>query len=165
MGELTDIYDEEGRITGRTILRGQKIGEQDYIQAAAAVVQTEGTVLVTRRHPNKTQGGMWEFPGGGSMAGEQPLDTLFRELEEETGIRADKEQVTFLKRVYFAPYHLFLYVYLVKKDVKFTDLRLQDTEIMQAKFVTPEELAKMQDIMTKMDHQIYEELSEQLFLK
>ena len=101
---------------------------------------------------------MWEFPGGGSRAGEEPLETLFRELKEETGICASKEQVAYLGRVYFAPYHLFLYVYSVRTEVTLEELQLQETEISDARFVTLQELAMQQAVMTKMDWQIYEEL-------
>lgn len=165
MGELTDLYDETGKRNGKTMYRGEKPGPDDYIQASAAIVQAGDQILVTKRHPNKTQGGMWEFPGGGSKAGEEPLETLFRELEEETGICAGKDQVTFLNRVYFAPYHLFLYVYLVRSEVTLQELHLQETEISDGKFVTLQELSKMQEVMTKMDWQIYEEVLRELFQK
>lgn len=160
--ELSDIYDSRHNRTGRTMVRGEKLGEDDYIQAAAAVVYADGYVLVTKRHPDKTQGGMWEFPGGGSRSGEESVETLYRELEEETGIRAEKDQVTFLKTVYFAPYHLFLEVYLVETNVKMKQLKLQETEVVQAMLVTPEELNMMQPMFTKLDHQIYEEVVQEL---
>lgn len=158
MAELTDIFDENGKRTGRTILRGEKLGSEDYIQASVAIVHVNGYILVTKRHPNKTQGNMWEFPGGGSQTQEEPPDTLLRELEEETGIRARSEQISELRTVYFAPYHLFVHVFLVETDVKPETLRLQPTEVIDAKFVTSKELAMMQDTMTSMSRQIYEEV-------
>lgn len=163
MAELTDIFDKNGKRTGRTILRGEKLGSEDYIQASVAIVQVKGYILVTKRHPNKTQGNMWEFPGGGSKTQEEPPATLLRELEEETGIRARSEQISELRTVYFAPYRLFVHVFLVEADVKPESLRLQPTEVIDAKFVTPKELAMMQDTMTPMNRQIYGELSGELW--
>ncbi len=52
---------------------------------AAAIVQ-EGKVLLTRRHVNAHQGGLWEFPGGKVEAGEDAVTALARELDEELGI-------------------------------------------------------------------------------
>lgn len=163
--EYGDIYDENQKRTGRRLVRGEKPKDGEYIQAAAAVVCSDGYILVTKRHPSKTQGGMWEFPGGGGQAGEEAIDTLYRELEEETGIRPYKEQVTFLKTVFFAPYHLFLQVYLVETEVKMNQLKLQESEITDAMFVTPEELAMITSVMTPMDKQVYEEAVAGLFLK
>lgn len=163
MAELTDIFDENGKRTGRTIFRGEKLGSEDYIQASVAIVQAKGSILVTKRHPDKTQGNMWEFPGGGSRSQEEPPDTLLRELEEETGIRARREQIRELRTVYFAPYHLFVHVFLVETDVKPEALSLQPTEVIDARLVTPGELAMMQNTMTPMNRQIYEELSEELW--
>ncbi len=160
--EYSDIYDSRQNRTGKTIVRGEKLSEGEYIQASVAVVKSDGHILVTRRHPDKTHGGMWEFPGGGSSAGEDAADTLYRELEEETGIRPYKEQVRFLKTVFYEPYHLFLQVYLVETEVKLTELRLQETEITQAMFVTPAELEIMLSAFTEIDQKIYKEISEEL---
>ncbi len=54
---------------------------------AGAIVDAQGRVLVTRRHDQAHQGGLWEFPGGKLEPGESPEDGLARELEEELGIR------------------------------------------------------------------------------
>jgi 8-oxo-dGTP diphosphatase len=53
---------------------------------AAALVDTDGRVLLQQRPPGKTLAGLWEFPGGKVEAGETPEAALIRELEEELGI-------------------------------------------------------------------------------
>ena len=45
-----------------------------------------GRVLVSRRHADSHQGGLWEFPGGKVEPGETVQRALHRELEEELGI-------------------------------------------------------------------------------
>ncbi len=52
---------------------------------AAAVVR-DGKVLLTRRHTDAHQGGLWEFPGGKVEPGEGVTSALARELDEELGI-------------------------------------------------------------------------------
>jgi len=54
--------------------------------AAAALVDTEGRVLLARRHDDSHQGGLWEFPGGKLEERESIADGLRRELLEELGI-------------------------------------------------------------------------------
>ena len=53
---------------------------------AAALVDSEGRVLLARRPDHAHQGGLWEFPGGKLEAGESVVDGLRRELHEELGI-------------------------------------------------------------------------------
>lgn len=155
--EIADIFDQDCRRTGRTIMRGEKAKEGEYLMAAAAIVWTNGSYLVTKRSSGKTMAGLWEFPGGGSRRGEEPMDTLLRELEEETGITASREQVTFLKRVYYEKYRLFMQVFLVEANVGTEDLKLQEEEVCEAMFVTPRELEELYGSMTDIDKQIFAE--------
>lgn len=53
---------------------------------AVGVLAVDGRFLVTRRHDNTHQGGLWEFPGGKVEAGETIGDALSREFREELGI-------------------------------------------------------------------------------
>jgi 8-oxo-dGTP diphosphatase len=57
-------------------------------QVAAALILREGQVLICQRTRYQTMPLKWEFPGGKIEHGEQPIDALRRELEEELGIDA-----------------------------------------------------------------------------
>jgi len=54
--------------------------------AAAALIDSDDRVLLTRRHPGSHQGGLWEFPGGKLEPGESVAEGLARELREELGV-------------------------------------------------------------------------------
>ena len=63
-------------------------GSDDVVRvAAAALVDPQGRVLLSRRHADAHQGGLWEFPGGKREPGESAEQALARELDEELGIR------------------------------------------------------------------------------
>ena len=53
----------------------------------AIILNAEGQVLAFRRTKPPQ---VWQMPQGGMDRGEDPRDTVFREVEEETGITRDK---------------------------------------------------------------------------
>ena len=85
--ELWDAYDREGNRLGFDLVRGEPLPEGVWHMVAEIYAVTlDGRVLVTRRHPDKIWGGLWEITGGGVVKGETPLQAAVRELREETGI-------------------------------------------------------------------------------
>ncbi len=58
---------------------------------AAALLDSEGRILLQQRPPGRAMAGLWEFPGGKVEEGELPEAALARELEEELGIGVSEE--------------------------------------------------------------------------
>ncbi|WP_085910123.1 8-oxo-dGTP diphosphatase MutT [Kiloniella majae] len=54
--------------------------------AAAALVDSDGRILLAQRPEGKSMAGLWEFPGGKVDPGETPEQALVRELKEELDI-------------------------------------------------------------------------------
>jgi 8-oxo-dGTP diphosphatase len=54
--------------------------------AAAALIDTDGRILMAQRPEGKNMAGLWEFPGGKVDDGEVPEYALMRELREELAI-------------------------------------------------------------------------------
>ncbi|MBY5993516.1 (deoxy)nucleoside triphosphate pyrophosphohydrolase [Ferrimonas balearica] len=59
------------------------------IDVVAALLMHQGQVMIARRHPNGSQGGWWEFPGGKVEADEAHATALVREIEEELRVRIE----------------------------------------------------------------------------
>jgi len=57
------------------------------VQVVAAILESDGKVLIGRRTPEQSHPLKWEFPGGKVEPGETPEQGLARELEEELAIR------------------------------------------------------------------------------
>lgn len=55
----------------------------------AALIESEGRLLICRRADGGAHGGKWEFPGGKVETGESLEAALGRELREELGIEAE----------------------------------------------------------------------------
>jgi 8-oxo-dGTP diphosphatase len=85
--------------------------------AACALVDPDGRVLIAQRPSGKPMAGLWEFPGGKIEAGEQPEQTLIRELKEELGIAVNVAclaPLTFASHAY-PDFHLLMPLYVCRR--------------------------------------------------
>jgi 8-oxo-dGTP diphosphatase len=60
--------------------------ESAVIRVVGAIVERDGAVFAARRNPDRSAGGLWEFPGGKIEPGESPEKALRRELQEELNV-------------------------------------------------------------------------------
>ena len=142
MAEYWDLYDADRNSLGRTIKRGDAFAEGEFYVCCEVWVQnSEGKLLMTQRHPDKKAGGLWEFTGGGVLAGETTKQAAVRELEEELGVTAEEIDLSLLDVYQHKNY--FMDIYVVKKDVEPATLVLQPEEVVDAKWVSHEELLHM----------------------
>lgn len=58
------------------------------LTVVAALIESDGKLLVCQRRRGSRFELMWEFPGGKVEAGEEPQAALSRELREELGVAA-----------------------------------------------------------------------------
>jgi 8-oxo-dGTP diphosphatase len=106
--------------------------------AACALIDADGRVLIAQRPEGKTMAGLWEFPGGKVEAGEQPEQSLIRELREELGITVKPEclaPLTFASHSY-PDFHLLMPLYVCRRWEGFVQAR----EKQRLKWVRPDEL-------------------------
>lgn len=57
--------------------------EMAVIEVVAAVIYKDDKFMIAQRNLKKSQGGLWEFPGGKIEAGETGEEALIREIREE----------------------------------------------------------------------------------
>ena len=85
--------------------------------AAAALVDTDGRVLLTQRPEGKSFAGCWEFPGGKIEQGETPESAIIRELMEELGVNTIESCLApagFASHAY-DDFHLILLLYICRR--------------------------------------------------
>ena len=140
--ELWDLYDSERRPLNRTHVRGEAFAEGEYYVCAEIWIRnSKGEFLITKRHPEKKSGNLWEFTGGGTLAGESTKQSAVRETMEETGIPARESELRL-----FATYrrkNYFLDLFLLQKDVDISEVVLQPGETIDAKWASEETILQM----------------------
>jgi 8-oxo-dGTP diphosphatase len=84
---------------------------------AVALVDPDNRILLAQRPEGKQLAGLWEFPGGKVEPGEQPEETLIRELREELGIEVKEpclSPLTFASHAY-PTFHLLMPLYVCRR--------------------------------------------------
>ena len=87
--EIWDVCDiNKNIIQGRTSVRGSDDMKDDefHIVVFGVVITPDKKLMVSKRHPDKMFGGVWEFNGGSAVSGETSRMAVERELLEETGL-------------------------------------------------------------------------------
>lgn len=142
--ELWDLYDQNCKPLGKTHIRGEKIPAGEYhIVVDIVSVNQKNQLLITKRHPHKKFGNQWETTGGSAVAGEKPAKAAQRELYEETGLKANENELLYcgtLVRYSSRCIHIF---YLYKGDFSAEDIVLQEGETIDFKLVNSRQLYQM----------------------
>lgn len=137
--ELWELYDEHGEPLGVVHQRGAPLLPGQYHPVTGIfTVNSKGFVLLTRRHPDKSNGGCWEVTGGCIRAGEDPLTAAKRELWEETGIRAETLLPLGRDLTILPGDPVVCWSYVLRRDMAVKQLTLQKNEVTDARWVSPD---------------------------
>jgi 8-oxo-dGTP pyrophosphatase MutT (NUDIX family) len=143
--EWWDVVDAEGTPTGATHRRGAPGWPTGrfHLIVAVCVSRGDGTVLLTQRSAAKSEFPFgWEFPGGSALAGESSREAAARELREETGIDVPPSVLVQVGR--FTEQSALLDIFVARQP-PVAHLTLQESEVMAAEWVTPEEVMRRLD--------------------
>jgi A/G-specific adenine glycosylase len=86
------------------------------VTAAVALINKNGRYLIQQRPSSGLLAGLWEFPGGKKEKNESIERCLLREMEEETGCKAEIKQFLLKVRHYYTRFRVTLHVYSVTLD-------------------------------------------------
>ena len=124
--EFFDLYSVNRQPLGRKVLRGAPIPHGEYhIVVQVMTINTNGEILL----------------GGCAVSGETSREAAVRELFEETGIRADEDELDLEWSL--TTDSMLRDFYILVKDVPLSAMRLQSIEVCAAKWVSFERLCEM----------------------
>lgn len=144
--EVLDLYNINKEKTGKIIERKEKVSikENEYVLAVQCwIINTKKEVLLTQRKLDKKYGGMWEATSGLVKSGENSIKGIKRELKEEIGIEIEDKDLKLLKTVIGEK--TIRDIYIINKDIAIEDIKFNDGEVINAKYVTIKEFEKMID--------------------
>ncbi len=141
--ELWDLYDKNRQPLFRTHQRGKKMNPgEHHIVVEVWTVNSKKEILVTLRdHCKEDYPDKWENTGGSALAGETSKQAAIRELMEETGIIALENNLILLGT--YQEESAFVDIYLLRRDILINQLKVQDGETVDARWISLEELDNM----------------------
>lgn len=162
--EIWDILNENGVATGKTTVRGNgflKPGEY-HLVVHIWIISSDGKILIQKRSPKKKlMPGEWAATGGAAISGESSFEAANRELYEELGITSTAE--TLKKILRLKRRNSLLDVWVINCNLSINQLKLQESEVSQARWVTKSELQNM--IKSGQFHNYGKEYFDKVFSK
>ncbi len=156
--EYFDVCDEQGEPTGEVVERGRAHREGIRHRTAHVWILRQRAdkteILLQKRSRNKDSfPGLYDTSSAGHVpAGDEPLRSALRELEEELGIRAEAEDLRFIgtiENVYERRFRGELFrdnehcrVYVYTRPVDSAALRLQPDEVERVDWFDLEEVRR-----------------------
>ena len=134
--EPFDIYNENKVRTGNIKIRNKDVIEaNEYaLITKAVIINSNKQILIGKRSKLKNSNpGLWEINGGLCIAGEDSLQGIHREIAEELGIDLSKYNEILYKEVKTS--EAFLDFYLYNIDIDILNLKFNDNEVEEAKWV------------------------------
>lgn len=129
------------------------------VTAVKGIVRHDNRILIVQRAAGDSGGGTWECPGGKIDFGEQPEDSLIREIREETGLTVTVDKIAYASSILTHPdRQVILLVYFCTAVTSSVTL----SEEHDAYLWTDEQLIRQQiapSILTAFErHQIFQQL-------
>ena len=140
--ELLDIVDENNNLTG--IKEDKEIVHQKGLwhrEAAIWIMNENGEMLLQKRSASKKQNpNKWALTAGHVDAGEEPIDTMIREIYEELGVVIEKkniEKIVSDKEKSFSSESNTIVPYIL------TDYKIELSELSELRYFSIEEIEKI----------------------
>jgi len=141
--EIWDLLDSEGRLTGKTMVRGQEVPPGMYhIGVHIWPMDGRGRLLVQKRSMQVLwKPGIWAATGGSALSGETPEEAARRELREELGYEAQADELKLLARLRRT--NSFCSIFFLITDRPAEAFRLQKEEVSEVRWFTQEQIRRM----------------------
>ncbi len=158
--ELLDVYDSNGKVTGRVIQRGDKsviLSNGEHIGVAIIYIENDDNKFLIQK-TSKEKGGHYASTGGHINHGEDAYSTIVREVKEELGVDVSNDKIISLGHICVDfPVRFMFYL---KKNIKLNDITLQKDEVESISYMSADEIRDILDkgLMNKGHYKVLEKV-------
>ena len=118
------------------------------IRTVGTIVECENEILVLLRNSDRPQGNTWGLPAGKVNPNEKDLDAAIRELYEETGYKANPDELKLIGNFDWHFPEVTVYFPTFKLDLKYKfDVKIDSNEHQEYKWISPEECYKKNNLI------------------
>lgn len=113
-------------------------------EVVSCFVEHNQEILLLHRQDHKPQGGTWGVPAGKVDFNENILDTMQREIQEETGIILESSQLNYFKKIFvkYEDYDFIYHIYHTNLAYK-PEIILSSTEHKNYQWIDPKQALNM----------------------
>lgn len=137
--EILDLYDDFGNKLNQTIYRGEKTENGKNIMVSVAFIKNSNNEFLIQK-TSKEKGNKFSSTGGHVTHGETGLETITRELKEELGINVIHQDIKYITTFKYPTKNCIFNVYLLNIDIDLSNIKLQDEEVDEVKYLSIEEI-------------------------
>ena len=141
--EVLDLYDDNGNKINEEIVRGEKIGAGKNIMLSVVFIKNkDGKYLIQKT--SKEKGNKFSTTGGHVTKGENGIDTIIRELNEEIGINVNNNELKFIAKIKYPNKQCIFNIYeLIIDNIDIEKINLQTEEVESVHLLDSHEIIKI----------------------
>ena len=140
--ELWEVFDENGNPTGEVMEKYDKrVFDRGmyHLGSDVWIINSDNKILIQKRSDKKRfEPNVWAMTGGSVVVGEKSEETIIREAKEELGIDISPKDLKLVTK--FRTVNVWIDTYIVRKDYDISQMKFQEEEVSDAKWVTFEEI-------------------------
>lgn len=147
MEEIFDVYTRDGQYIGTELKSVCHSNEAKFYHKPVWIwiINSKNEILVQKRatskknHPNE-----WDMPSAGHVkAGESSIQGAIRETFEELGIVTKESDYKFICEYIFDKTLEIAQVYILKKDLDISEMKLQKEEVSEVRWLSYEKFKEL----------------------
>ena len=163
--EILDLYDRDLKPTGQTIERGQRVPPGQMIPIVAVFIYNDQSQFLIQKVA-ASKGNYYASTAGHVQSGEIDFSkAMLRELQEEIGLTANRNELKLVKIRRYE--YKFTFLYLLKSNVSIDMLHLQQEEVESVQWMNIGEIETLcrQGLFNRTHYELLRDCVESDFFK